>query len=420
MAANYKFTQNYFSCKILAVATILKTYRLKIYPSTSQQQKFDKSFGACRFVWNYFLSERKAAYLKSGDSMNYHQLCLRLTQLKNGDCQWLCETQATYLQQSLRDLDAAYKAFFAKRSGYPSFKKKYSGEQSFRKPNAWRLSGRRLQIERGLTVYCRGTLPPANAKTGSLTIKRDACGDYWATIICQEERNPSQVSTDPIGLDLGLTHLAITSEGEKFKNIRIAKATSKQLKALQQKLARQNKGSKARVSTKNKIAKLHRRTTNIRTNHLHKVTKMLADKNHAVIVCEDLAVKNMQKNHRLAGAIADASWGEFIRMLSYKQEWRGHQVAKIDRFFPSSKTCSHCSHIIGSLPLSLRQWTCPKCSTHHDRDINAAKMVLKHWQGACQGAEGTDGSRRKAVRVTGSMKRKVSIKRQPFSSHQIV
>jgi len=340
--------------------------------------------------------------------MNYYATALALTKLKQKES-WLSKIQTHILQQSLRDLDAAYKKFFIGQAQYPNFKKKCNLEQSFRKPADWRICGNKLQIERGFCVRFRGTVPSKNAKTGSITVKRDSCGDWWATIVCQEDREPAKKSRGPLGVDLGLTHLAITSDGEKFENIRPKKVQAKSLKVLQQKLSRQKKGSNARGATKLKIARLHRHTSNIRSNHLHKVSKTIADKNHAVIAVESLSVKNMLKNHSLAGAIADASWSEFVRMLSYKQEWRGHRLAKIDRFFPSSKTCSQCSHIIGSLPLSSREWTCPKCLTHHDRDVNAAKMVLKHWQGACQGAEGTDGSRRKVVRVTGPTKRRIPL-----------
>lgn len=340
--------------------------------------------------------------------MNYYATALALTKLKKTES-WLSKIQTHILQQSLRDLDVAYKKFFIGQSQYPNFKKKCNLKQSFRKPADWRIIGNKLQIERKFTIRFRGTIPSTNCKTGSLTIKRDACGDWWATIFTQEDIKPSDKSGSPLGIDLGLTHLAITSDGEKFENIRPKKAQAKSLKTLQQKLARQKKGSNARAETKLKIARLHRHTSNIRSNHLHKVSKTIADKNHAVIAVESLAVKNMLKNHSLAGAIADASWGELVRMLSYKQEWRGNRIEKIDRFFPSSKTCSKCSHIIDSLPLSYREWTCPKCLTHHDRDINAAKMILKHWQGACQGAEGTDGSRRKVVRVTGPKKRRIPL-----------
>lgn len=394
-----------------SIMEVKKTYRLKLYPRKYQEEKLRKTFGACRFVWNYFLNERKTAYLERGEKMYYHETAMALTKLKQQDeYKWIGEAQTHPLQQSLRDLDAAYKNFFEKRANYPKFKSKYNPNQSFRKPDRWRINGKKLHIERGLSIYFKGNPPPKDNKNYSVTIKVDACGDWWATIVSEEEmKEPRGKKKDPIGLDLGLTHLAITSDGKKYENIHPKKSLKKEMKKIQQGLSRKQKGSKSRTVAKLKVARLHKKIKNTRSNHLHHISKKLANKNHVVIVCEDLAVSNMMKNHCLAESIGDASWSEFIRQLEYKQKWRGNSVEKVGRFFPSSKTCSQCNFVCQSLPLSIRQWECPKCSTKHDRDINAAKMVLKHWLGANQDAEGGDGSTalRDCVRVTRPVKRRV-------------
>ena len=390
---------------------VKKTYRLKLYPRKYQQERLSQTFGACRFVWNHFLNERKIAYLERGESMNYHTTALALTKLKHSEHTWLNDVPVHALQQSLRDLDTSYKNFFAKRANYPKFKSKYNPNQSFRKPNGWRINGKKLSIERGLSVYFRGQPPPKDNKTYSVTVQKDACGDWWATIVSDEEMKINGAKTEPIGIDLGLEHIAITSEGEKFKNIRPRKSMKKEMKELQQGLCRKEKGSNRRKNAKIKLARLHKNIKNTRQNHLHHISKRLADKNHAVIVTEDLAVKNMLGNHCLASPISDAAWSELLRQLQYKQEWRGGNVEKVGRFFPSSKTCSNCSFIVQSLPLSVRQWKCPSCGKSHDRDINAAKMILKHWLGTNQGVENTQNSRRKrsTVKVSGSVKRRVSL-----------
>ncbi len=355
-----------------------KAYKVRLYPTPQQEQRLLRTIGACRFVWNHFLAERKAAYLERGESMNYHATAKALTLLKRQpELAWLDDIQTHPLQQSLRALEAAYKNFFEKRAAYPRFKSKKDSHQSFKKPVGWSIQGNRIVIERGLSVRFRGTEIPADNDYKTLTVSLDACGDWYASFTYEVKERPTESTGDPIGIDLGLTHLAVTNTGKKYDNFQPAKLLRKRMKRLQQKLARKQKGSKKRQAAKLAVARCHRKIAHQRLNHLHQTSHRITRARPKLIVCEDLAVKNMQANHSLAGSIADTAWGEFLRQLEYKQTWRGGAFVKIDRFFPSSKTCSACHFVVSSLPLSIRQWTCPKCGETHDRDVNAAKNILE-------------------------------------------
>jgi putative transposase len=351
---------------------------------------------------------RRNEYIENKNTMSYHDTALALTSMKKQPgMEWLDVVQVHQLQQSLRDLDMAYGRFFRKKALYPRFKTKDDSHQSFRKPANWRIAGNKIALERGLFIRFRGTKLPEDAKWKSITISKDARGHWHASMKLEQEVTPKTKAGKPVGIDLGLTHLAITSDGKKYDNLQPKKCERKAVKRVQQSLSRKQKGSKRRESAKIALASLHQKLSNRRMNHLHQTSHRLTSKNHALIVVEDLAVKNMQRNHCLAGSIADTGWGEFIRQLEYKQTWRGGELVKIDRFFPSSKTCSNCSYIVGSLPLSIRQWTCPKCSAKHDRDVNAAKMILKQGLRNSLCVESTDGTASNRGRVTGSTKRKV-------------
>jgi putative transposase len=390
---------------------IQKAYKVRLYPTNQQEQRLLQTVGACRFVWNHFLEQRKKEYLENGKTISYYDTALALTNLKRqSEMEWLDAVQTHPLQQSLRDLDTAYRNFFCKQSRYPRFKAKSDARQSFRKPTRWRFDGNCIAVERGLSIRFRGTKLPENVTWKSITVSKDARGHWHASMLAEEEITPKVKTGKPVGIDLGLTHLAITSDGKKYDNEQPRKRETKTMKRVQQSLSRKQKGSKRRERAKIALAVLHQKISNRRMNHLHQTSHRLTSKNHALIVVEDLAVKNMMRNHCLAGSIADTGWGEFIRQLEYKQTWRGGALRKVDRFFPSSKTCSNCSHIVGSLPLSVRQWTCPQCSTEHDRDVNAAKMILKQGLRNSLRVEGRDGSRklRSAVRVTRPTKRKVT------------
>ena len=386
---------------------IHKAYRLKLYPNKTQEKRLLEIADGARFVWNYYLAQKRDRYLMGGKSPSYLQCARDLTDLKRQDgMEWLDGVLVHPLQQSLRSLDRAYGAFFRKSAQFPRFKSKKDSRRSFRIPVGWKLRGSKLQIERGVVIRMRGTHPPMKARQMSVTVSRDACGTWWASILTEQEIKPKKKTGAPLGVDLGLNHLAVLSDGRKIENIRPRKQLQKRMKTLQRLLARKEKGSNASILVKLALARLHRKVGYVRSNHLHHVSKQIASENQAVIVCEDLAVKNMIRNHRLASSIADASWSELIRQLQYKQEWSGGTLVKIGRFFPSSKTCSSCGFIIQELALSVRYWTCPSCHESHDRDVNAAKVIASQWPGNGLARRVQMVSRPSGrERVTGSVKR---------------
>lgn len=377
---------------------ITRGYRVRIYPNKEQEQYFLRTVGACRWVYNHFLEKKRDYYLEHNKALTYGVTSSQLTVLRK-EVDWLSDAQFQPLQQSLRQLDVAYSNFFRKQARFPKFKSRRDSRQSFNKVTGWSIDGNKLSIVRGMSVRFRGTFPAK--REGTLTISRDATGRWYASTLATIQAEQTKLS-GVIGIDLGLTHLAITSDGDKYDNPSMAKKRAKRMKQIQQSLARKQQGSNRYAKAKLEVARLHRKVANQRINHLHQVSSAITSKNHALIAVEDLAVANMRKNHSLSGSITDVGWGELLKQLEYKQLWRGGQFVKIDRFFPSSKTCSECGFIQQDMPLSVRQWECPRCGAQHDRDINAAKNILKQ-AGERLGAESTDGSRK--VRVTGSVKR---------------
>ena len=255
---------------------------------------------------------------------------------------------------------------------------------------------------KGIDVKFRGTFP--EKRYGALTVSRDIAGNWFASTWGYDESELPAL-TGAIGLDLGLINLVTSSDGEKYPNIRVAKGLQKRIKSASQALSRKMKGSNNRDKAKLVLARLHKKVGNVRRNSLHHISKAIVDKNHATIVVEDLAVQNMMKNRKLARSIGDAGWGELLRQITYKQEWAGGDLIKISRFFPSSKTCHLCDFVVSTLPLNVRSWECPRCHTTHDRDVNAAKVILKQG-GERLGVEGGEGSNRvrSVARVTRPMK----------------
>lgn len=347
---------------------IIRGYKVKVYPNKTQEQTFLQTIGACRFVYNHFLEEKKNYYLEHKKSLSYGATSKQLTKLRK-DISWLSQIQFQPLQQSLRALDVSYGRFFRKQAKFPRFKSKKDARQSFRKVTGWKVNGNKINIMDGVSVRFRGVLPINGL--GTISIFRTSTGKWYASTTVKTEVKRIKRYRKPIGVDLGLKTLATTSEGKKYPNIPIENT-----KRENQALSRKKKGSKTREKARVVLALKQEKIKNKRSNHLHQMSKAIVSKNHAAIAVEDLAVKNMMQNHHLARSIGNASWGEFLRQLKYKQEWRGGKFIVIDRFFPSSKTCSKCRFILSSLSLSMRNWKCPRCGMEHDRDINAAKNIL--------------------------------------------
>lgn len=349
--------------------SIKKAYKIRLYPNKQQAQTLLQTAGACRWVYNHFLDARKE------NDVGFAEASRSLTKLRK-EYDWLKDANRNAMDQALIDLDSSFSRFFTLGHGHPRFKSRKYSKVAFRKSKGWSIKEGKLYVFRTVGVKYRGTLPSDGSKVSRLSILMTRTGKWYASILAEVDA-PEKVLSGSIGIDLGLTDLAITSDGIKFNNARFERTQADKMKRLQQSLSRKKKGSKRHQIVKAAITRLHEKISNQRMNYLHQVSSAITSKNHALIAVEDLAVGNMQKNRKLARSIQDVSWGELLRQIEYKQIWRGGELFKVDRFFPSSKTCSSCEYVVNDLPLSVRMWSCMNCGVSHDRDINAARNILK-------------------------------------------
>ena len=344
--------------------------KVRIYPTTEQQQALSQAFGCARWWWNYALNLNNQTYLKTSKGLSRQGYNDLLPKLKV-EYPWLGECYSQVLQSVSLNLSRAFVNFFEGRASFPSFKAKH-GKQSIQFPQHVKLSDGVIKLPKiGEVVAKLHRTFDGELKT--VTVSMNGTGKYFASLLFDDGLPDIQPSLEgkAVGIDVGLTHFAITSDGSKFNNPRHLKKREKNLKRKQQKLSRKVKGSKSRAKAKRIVARVHERIANTRKDFQHKLSRKLVNENQ-VIVVENLAVKNMVKNHCLAKAISDCGWSSFTTMLKYKAEREGKVYQEVGRFFASSKTCHVCLNQIGSMPLDMRSWTCSSCGTKHDRDVNAA------------------------------------------------
>ena len=334
------------------------TYKFRLDPTDEQKTLLNKHFGSVRWTYNYFLNQRKEEYLNNKKSLNYYDQAAELTQIKKTNT-WLKEINSQTLQYSLKCLDMAYQGFFNKRTQFPRFKSRKS-KNSFTIPQNVRCDGTKLivpkfldGIEMIMERKIEGTIKHCN-------ISKTPTGKYFVSILTEQEHTPVNKTGLSVGIDLGLKDFLVLSNGTKIKNYRFLKHYEKTLKLNQQHLSRKNKGSVRYEKQRLKVARIYEKITNSRMDLIHKTTNDLV-KQFDTIYLEDLNIKSMMKNHKLSKSISDVSWGKFINILEYKSLWNDKQVVHIDRFFPSSKTCSKCGWINNNLTLKDREWKCDKC-----------------------------------------------------------
>ena len=391
-----------------------KTYRFRLFPTAEQEILLAKHFGCTRYVYNHFLNERKEQYQADKKSDNYYKQAATLTKLKKEeDTKWLKEVNSQTLQFALRSLDTAFLNFFRGNAQFPKFKSR-KHKNTFTIPQFGKLEDGKIIIPKfkdGIKVKLHREV---KGKIGKMSITKTPTGKYYVSIFTEQEVEELPKTNKQVGIDLGLKDFVITSDNKKYKNNRYTKKYAKQLKKAQQHLSRKQKGSNGFEKQKLKVAKIHEKIASCRLDTLHKVSKELVE-SYDLISIEDLNVKGMIKNHKLSKHIADASWGNFVTLLQYKCDWYGKELVKVNRFYPSSKTCGECGWINQELKLSDREWTCKSCGAIHDRDVNASRNILKEGLKIISGGtlDNTDGDSNKT-----SVKKHKSVKSeaQPIGS----
>jgi putative transposase len=356
----------------------LKAFSYRFYPRPEQESLLRRTMGCARLVYNRALAVRTEAWYKDQKRVGYAETSSMLTEWKKTEeLDFLNEVSCVPLQQCLRQLQTAYTNFFDGRAKYPNFKKKRNGGSAEFTKSAFKFKNGQVYLAKcaqELPIRWSRTLP-AGATPSTITVKLSPSGRWSVSILVDVEIETLPKSDNQVGIDLGITSLLALSTGEKIANPKGFKAKYRKLRRAQKALSRKQKGSNNRHKARLKVARVHQEIADARKDSLHKLTTRLVRENQTIAV-ENLAVKNMVKNPKVALAISDASWGELVRQLEYKCGWGGRTLIKIDRWFPSSKRCGNCGHIVEKMPLNIREWNCPNCGTHHDRDINAAKNIL--------------------------------------------
>jgi putative transposase len=356
-------------------------YRCRAYPDQAQQAMLNRTFGCVRVVWNTILATRQQRYATEHTTTSYAQTGRALTAMKKDPgLAFLAKVSSVPLQQTLRHQHQAFTAFFAKRARYPRFKSRHARQSAHYTRSAFTLRGGVLRLAKTggplRFVWSWPEVDVTDLDPTMVVVSREPDGRWYVSFAIDTELpEPRPATGRAVGVDLSISDFAVTSDGEKIANPRHLERKAKNLARYQRRLARCQKGSANRAKAKAKVARAHRKVRNARSDFLHRASTRLIRDNDVVAI-EDLAVKNMVRNRHLARVIADCGWGEFRRQLDYKCQRHGRQLVVIDRWYPSSKTCSACGHLLAELSLSTRMWQCPSCGARHDRDINAAKNIL--------------------------------------------
>ncbi|MFE2536646.1 RNA-guided endonuclease InsQ/TnpB family protein [Streptomyces sp. NPDC059371] len=358
---------------------VRRAFKYRFYPTHEQAAELSRTLGCVRLVYNRALEERTRAWNIEQRRISFTQSSAALTQWqKTEELAFLAEVSAVPLQQTLRHLQTAFNNFFAKRTGYPRYKsrKKSRASASYtRTAFTWREGKLTLAKTAGpLDIRWSRPLPPA-AEPTTVTVSRDSAGRWFVSLLCEDTVAPVLATTAAVGVDAGISSLVTLSTGEKVTNPRHERCDRARLARTQRDLSRKVKDSNNRAKARVKVARVHARIADRRRDFLHKLSTRLVRENQTVVI-EDLAVRNLLKNGRLARAISDASWTELRSMLEYKCAWYGRELVVIGRWFPSSRLCGNCGTIRGKLPLNVRTWTCDTCASVHDRDVNAARNLL--------------------------------------------
>lgn len=406
---------------------ILKAYKYRLYPNKDQTELLNKHIGCCRFIWNWALDKKTKTYQKTGKSISRFDLQSLLPFMKKEEAfLWLKEVNSLSLQATLEILEKAFTGFFRDKKGYPKFKSKRNETQSFSIPQNTKVDFQKNLVSipkiKNIKIKLHRSF---DGKIKTCTISRNAIGQFFISILVENNQElPIRAPLDEnqaIGIDLGIKHFISCSDGSCFDNPKILKSKLLKLQFLQRNLSRKEKGSKNREKARKSVAKLHLYISNFRKNFLHQLTSKLVKSKYTSFCVENLDIKEMLKNNFLSREISDASWSTFLSFLSYKCGWLGKNIVQIGRFEASSQICSYCGNRNQKVKdLSVRDWQCASCQILHDRDINAAKNILrfafvKHQTGLERPDEPVDGENPRSFCKTAKQSRLLQLKQEALA-----